>query len=79
MSHDSRLLSARFPRTSKYNPAWLIAGVSGAANSLWLAEWLSEKMDFRPEMKVLDLGCGRGASSIFLNREFGVQVWSTDL
>lgn len=30
-------------------------------------------------MRVLDLGCGRAASSIFLSREFGVQVWATDL
>jgi cyclopropane fatty-acyl-phospholipid synthase-like methyltransferase len=30
-------------------------------------------------MRVLDLGCGRGASSIFLHREFGVEVWATDL
>ena len=30
-------------------------------------------------MRVLDLGCGRAMSSIFLRREFGVQVWATDL
>jgi SAM-dependent methyltransferase len=30
-------------------------------------------------MRVLDLGCGRAVSSIFLHREFGVQVWATDL
>jgi cyclopropane fatty-acyl-phospholipid synthase-like methyltransferase len=30
-------------------------------------------------MKVLDLGCGRASTSIFLRREFGVQVWATDL
>lgn len=30
-------------------------------------------------MRVLDLGCGRAKSSIFLAREFGVQVWATDL
>jgi SAM-dependent methyltransferase len=30
-------------------------------------------------MRVLDLGCGLAASSIFLHREFGVQVWATDL
>jgi SAM-dependent methyltransferase len=30
-------------------------------------------------MRVLDLGCGRAASSIFMRREFGVQVWATDL
>lgn len=27
----------------------------------------------------MDLGCGRAMSSIFLAREFGVQVWATDL
>ena len=30
-------------------------------------------------MRVLDPGCGRAASSIFFHREFGVQVWATDL
>lgn len=73
------LRSDRFPRASKYNPEWMIAGVSGAANSLWMTEWLTEAMVLRPGMRVLDLGCGRGASSVFLRREFGVQVWATDL
>ncbi len=30
-------------------------------------------------MRILDLGCGKAASSIFLAREFGVTVWATDL
>ena len=30
-------------------------------------------------MRVLDLGCGKAKSSIFLAREFGVEVWATDL
>lgn len=36
-------------------------------------------LDLKPGMRVLDLGCGRAASSIFLRREFDVQVWATDL
>lgn len=56
-----------------------MAGLSGAANPLWMAEWLAEAMELRPGMRVLDLGCGRGTSSIFLHREFGVEVWATDL
>jgi SAM-dependent methyltransferase len=76
---DKRLVSERFPRSSKYNPEWLIASASGGANSLWLTEWLTEALDLRPGMRVLDLGCGRASSSIFLRREFGVQVWATDL
>jgi len=30
-------------------------------------------------MRVLDLGCGRGLSSIFLRLEFEVEVWAVDL
>lgn len=73
------LVSERFPRASKYHPEWITSSVSGGANSLWLTEWLSEAMDLRPGMRVLDLGCGRAASSVFLHREFGVEVWATDL
>jgi len=76
---DTRFLSNEFPLSSKYNPDWLIASVSGGANSLWLTEWLAKALDLRPGMRVLDLGCGRAASSIFLRREFGASVWATDL
>lgn len=76
---DRRFLSERFPRTAVYHPEWLIAGASGGANVLWLTEWLAEVVDLRPGMRVLDLGCGRAMSSIFLRREFGVQVWAADL
>ncbi|HTE19208.1 MAG TPA: methyltransferase domain-containing protein [Armatimonadota bacterium] len=62
-----------------YHPEWIAASVSGGANALWMTEWLAEALELRPGMRVLDLGCGRAASSIFLRREFGVQVWATDL
>src|SRR5712671_8200199 len=79
MPTDKRLFSERFPRSSTYHPEWVIASVSGGANPLWMTEWLTSALDLRPGMRVLDLGCGRAASSIFLRREFGVQVWATDL
>jgi len=79
MTMDERFVSQRFPRTSAYDPDWIAASASGGANSLWLTEWLAEALDLRPGMRVLDLACGRGASSIFLRREFGVQVWAVDL
>jgi SAM-dependent methyltransferase len=76
---DTRLIDNRFPRSNKYDPDWIRAGVSGGAHPLWLTEWLSGALDLQPGMRVLDLGCGRALSSIFLHREFGVQVWATDL
>ncbi|MFG1661357.1 SAM-dependent methyltransferase [Micromonospora chersina] len=59
--------------------SWLKSCVSGGANSLWLTEWLTDRLALHRGMRVLDLGSGRGASSIFLSREFGVEVWSVDL
>src|SRR5712671_6632104 len=79
MTADSRLVSERFPRSSQYHPEWVIANASGGANALWMTEWLAAALDLRPGMRVLDLGCGRALSSIFLHREFGVEVWATDL
>ena len=75
----SRLLHERFPRSNRYNPDWVIDRRSGGANALWLTEWLCELLDLTPGMRILDLGCGRAMSSVFLHREFGVEVWATDL
>src|SRR5262245_33410242 len=79
MAMDHALASGRFPRSSKYNPEWLIVSASGGANPLWMTEWLTGALALRPGLRVLDLGCGRAASSIFLRREFGVQVWAAAL
>jgi cyclopropane fatty-acyl-phospholipid synthase-like methyltransferase len=79
MPADARLLSEQVPRASEYHPEWVIANASGGANSLWLTEWLAPALGLRPGMRVLDLGCGKASSSVFLHREFGVQVWATDL
>jgi cyclopropane fatty-acyl-phospholipid synthase-like methyltransferase len=79
MGSDEHSIGDRFPRSAKYNPEWVRASVSGAANALWMTEWLADALELRPGMRVLDLGCGRAASSIFLHREFGVEVWATDL
>jgi cyclopropane fatty-acyl-phospholipid synthase-like methyltransferase len=68
-----------FPRCAKYDPSWIVAGASGGSNALCLTEWLSQELHLRPNLRVLDLGCGRASSSIFLRKEFGVQVWAVDL
>jgi SAM-dependent methyltransferase len=79
MNPDELFISERFPRSTQYHPEWILANASGGAHALWLTEWLATAMNLRPGMRVLDLGCGRASSSIFLRREFGVQVWATDL
>lgn len=71
-------IEAHFPRASTYDLAWVIANEMGP-NVLWLTEFLCEVMELRPGMRVLDLGCGKALSSIFLAREFEFQVWAVDL
>ena len=69
---------AEFPRSAKYDRDWALENMMGP-NALWLTESLAECMGLSPEMRVLDMGCGKGLSSIFLAKEYGVQVWATDL
>ena len=67
-----------FPRSAKYDPGWVIENLMGP-NVLWLTESLSQVMQLEPGMRVLNMGCGRAISSIFLVKEVDVQVWATDL
>lgn len=67
-----------YPLASKYDADWLLDCDMGP-NPLWLLEDLARDLDLRPGMKVLDLGSGKGATSVFLAKEFGVQVWAADL
>lgn len=47
--------------------------------ALYLAARMTRTMHLRPGHIVLDLGCGRGATSMFLVRHFGVRVIAVDL
>ncbi|MFI6928295.1 SAM-dependent methyltransferase [Nonomuraea spiralis] len=67
-----------YPRSSGYDPEWVL-GLDMGPHPLWLLEDLARDLDLRPGMRVLDLGSGLGATSVFLAREFGVEVVAADL
>jgi len=46
---------------------------------LWLCEELCQHLDLKPGMRVLDMGCGKGLTSVFLAKEYGVTVFANDL
>lgn len=40
---------------------------------------LLHEMELKPGMRLLDLGCGEGAQSVCMAKEFGIEVWGIDL
>lgn len=68
----------RFERSRKYDPSWVKENSMGP-NPMWLVDELCSRMKLEEGMKVLDMGCGKSLSSIFLAKEFGVNVWANDL
>ncbi|WP_347354716.1 class I SAM-dependent methyltransferase [Intrasporangium sp.] len=72
------LSKPQFPRSAAYDPRWLV-DLDMGPHPLWLLEDLAADLDLRPGMRVLDLGSGLGATSVFLAREYGVRVVAADL
>ena len=68
----------KYPKTEKYDPKWIEENWMGP-NPLQLLEELCKHLKLTPEMKVLDMGCGKGLTSVFLAKEFGVTVFANDL
>ena len=77
-SRIGKMNNPLYPLSSKYDPAWIIDNHMGS-HCLWLTEALAKSMNLKPGMRVLDLGCGKALSSVFLAKEFGVQVCAFDL
>ncbi len=68
----------KYPLSLKYDYDWILENSMGS-HCLWLQEALAGAMELRADMKLLDMGCGKAISSIFLAKEFGCRVWATDL
>lgn len=64
-------------RSQKYDRKMVRRCMAGP-NALYLTEELTESMELKSGMLVLDLGCGRGLSSVYLAREYGVTVYAVD-
>ena len=64
-------------RSQKYDRSFVRRCMAGP-NALYLTEELTDSMSLAPGMAVLDLGCGRALSSVFLAREYGVRVYAVD-
>ena len=68
----------QYPLANKYSQEFLQANIMGP-NPLKLLEELFSLHRPQAGELVLDLGCGRGVTSIFMAREYGLRVFATDL
>jgi cyclopropane fatty-acyl-phospholipid synthase-like methyltransferase len=75
---NSLSLKHGFTMSAMYDPAWMFENAMGP-NPLWLMEWLSRDMQLSNNTLVLDMGCGKAMTSIFLAKEFGCTVFANDL
>jgi cyclopropane fatty-acyl-phospholipid synthase-like methyltransferase len=67
-----------FTKSNKYDFDFVKENMMGP-NSMKILEEVSESLKLEKGMRILDLGCGRGLTSIFLAKEYGVTVFATDL
>jgi len=67
----------RHPLSNRYDPQW-VRTLDMGPHPLWQLEDLLPELHLRPGDRVLDLGCGKGATSVFLVREAGVDVVAVD-
>lgn len=67
-----------FLKSNKYDKSLINENMMGP-NSIKMLEELMQSVKLEKGMRVLDLGCGKGLTSIFLAKEYGVQVFATDL
>jgi len=74
----NKKIKMQFPKSSKYDIEWMGKNEMGP-NSVWLAEYLTKGIQIEKGMNVLDLGCGRAISSVFIANEFEARVWAADL
>jgi cyclopropane fatty-acyl-phospholipid synthase-like methyltransferase len=68
----------KFVKSETYDKAFLRENMMGP-NCLKLLEALTDGLAINAEERALDLGCGAGLTSIFLAKEFGLNVFATDL
>lgn len=74
-------MKLHFSRSYAYDKKFLQNNMMGP-NSMKMLDELTQKPwmpELKPRMRVLDLGCGKGLTSIFLAKEYSLQVFATDL
>ncbi len=68
----------KYHRTEKYDRRFLSQNFMGP-NAILMLDEITQGVELTKGMRVLDLGCGMGLTSVFLAKEYGVQTFAVDL
>ena len=69
---------SKYPEIANYSRDMIYDGKMGPGG-LFLAALMARKLNLKPNMKILDLGCGNGATSLFLANYNNLKVFAVDL
>lgn len=64
--------------TDNYDKSFLLDAMMGP-NAMRITEEMAQFLPILPGMRILDLGCGKGISSILLAKKYDVTVFAADL
>jgi len=62
----------------EFNDDFVMNNMMGP-NALRILEEMIRDLDLKKGMRILDLGCGKGLTSIYLAKKYGVTVYAVDL
>lgn len=75
---ESEEIKMEYPRSKKYSSSKFMSMIMGP-NPVKLTEELMTGHLIKPGARVCDLGSGNGLTSLFLAKEYGFQVYASDL
>ncbi len=67
-----------YPRAAKYPDLETVYSECSGPGGLKLAEFIADKLDLKPDARLLDIGTNRGYQTCFLAKEYGVFVVGID-
>lgn len=71
-------MTLKTPFTDGFDKAYLLENMMGP-NAMRIMEEMVDMLPVKPGMRVLDLGCGTGISSVLLAQKYDVTVFAADL
>jgi cyclopropane fatty-acyl-phospholipid synthase-like methyltransferase len=75
--HGAKLM-CNYNRSQKYDKSFLSQNFMGP-NAILMLDEITQDIELTMDMRVLDLGCGKGLTAIFLAKEYGAKTFAVDL